>query len=163
MCVLGWVMVVEIYVQRSCQYPNISSLGMGGGEGGPRIPHFLRFFSFPFFWCLTMNYLRFWWGLCGGLIMGLKWMFSHANWPNNGGGRGLIVKFKRGRTANPKRLKVRRFSTGRFQISKLFCLVGMRVGEEKQVQYKNFLGNCNTTLVSTKTSSKSDMSGTGLK
>ena len=46
---------------------------------------------------------------------------------------------------------------------KTFCLVGMRVGEEKQVQYKNFLGNCNTTLVSTKTSSKSDMSGTGLK
>ena len=77
--------------------------------------------------------------------------------------RGLMVKFKRGRTANPKRLKVRRFSTGRLQISKLFCLVGMRVGEEKQVQYKNFLGNCNTTLVSTKTSSKSDMSRTGLK
>ena len=77
--------------------------------------------------------------------------------------RGLMVKFKRGRSAKPKRLKVRRFSARRFQISKLFCLVGMRVGEEKQVQYKNFLGNCNTTLVSTKTSSKSDMSRTGLK
>ena len=70
----------------------------------------------------------------------------------------MRVKFKRERTANPKRLKVRRFSARRFQISKLFCLVGIRVGEEKQVQYKNFLGNCNTTLVSTKTSSKSDMS-----